>query len=309
MKIRILFIAGKLFALMGPLAFCPSCKELPSPAESLIMDAVAEHLFEEFHTLYSPDCLVPNGATVATKEVRNIANASMEISVQDQPLKGVMSKRYEHAYLSKYLSDTVVRTQYQTDQVSGRAIINGKPAPQPNETLSLHEKNIIFKNTPQGWKGSLQDGEPTPDQMQRIEDLARHMNATNHRVIFGQIPRKVGDSWDVEASKLHSYMGGLREMQGTFKVQFQSLRKHQGHDCAVIVTRFNLIGEESEGMEMRLTGRAVTLIALDYLLPLNMEMMGEIMMDNPIMEGRGRMRVKGAIEINRESTLVIPDKT
>ncbi len=308
MKIRILFIAGKLFALMGPLAFCPSCKELPSPAESLAMDAVAEHLFEEFHTLYSPDCLVPVGATVATKEVRNIANASMEISVQDQPLKGVMSKRYEHAYLSKYLSDTIIRTQYQVDQVSGRAIINGKPAPQPNETLSLHDKTIIFKSSVDGWKGSLKDAEPTPEQMQRIEDLARQINATNHRVIFGEIPRKVGDSWDIEAPKLQFYMGSLREMQGVLKVQFQSLRKYQGHDCAVIVTRFNLIGEEPEGMEMQLTGRAVTLIALDCLLPLSVEMAGQIMMDNPIMEGRGRMRVKGAIEVSRESTLKVPEK-
>ena len=292
--------------MLVPLCFAASCKKSPAPAVSDKKDAVAEQLFKQPHILYSRDCLVPAGATVATKEVRNLSNATLEMSIQGQTIKGIMAKRYEHAYTASYLSDSSMRLQYQEDKVSGRAIVNGKPAPQPNESLSLHKKTIIFNRAGDSWSGTLEDGVPTTDQKKRIEELARHLNATNYKVLFGEFPRKVGDSWDIEATKLDSYMGSLKEMQGLCKVRFQSLRKHQGHDCAVIVTRFNLTGEEPEGMEMQLVGRAVTLISLDYLLPLSMEMKGEIAMDHPIMEGRGRMRTKGAIELERESVIQLP---
>lgn len=307
MKFRSFFISGWLSAaLLLPLSFCTSCKKAATPEVSDKKDAVAGHLFEKPHTLYSRDCLVPVGAAIATREVRNIANATMEISVQGQTIKGIMAKRYEHSYTSSYLSEDSITTQYQVDKVSGRAIINGQPAPQPNESLSLYEKTILFKRSAGNWEGTLKDGSPTAEQQKRIDDLARDLNAKNFKMILGEFPRKVGESWDVDAAKLDSYMGSLKEMHGLCKVQFQSLRKHEGHDCAVIVTRFNLIGEEPEGMEMQLNGRAVTLISLDYLVPLSMQMEGEIMMDNPIMEGRGRMRTKGNIELERENTLKIP---
>ena len=95
-------------------------------------------------------------------------------------------------------------------------------------------------------------------------------------------------------------------MNGTFKVFFRSLVKHQGYDCAEILTSFNLLGRELQGKEMQLIGKAIMLQSLDYQIPLRMEMKGEIMMSNPVMKGLGNMRTKGPIELIRETTLALP---
>ena len=95
-------------------------------------------------------------------------------------------------------------------------------------------------------------------------------------------------------------------MNGTFKVFFRSLVKHQGYDCAEILTNFHLVGRELQGKEMQLTGKTIMLQSIDYQIPLRMEMKGELMMSNPVMDGLGNMRTKGPIELTRETTFVLP---
>ena len=291
---------------LGLMFLLSTCGDKPSASNKDEADGVAQDLHDVPHILSSQDWLIPAGATASTKETRLILNASIDANLRDQKISGLMTKEFKRAYVSDYISDTSIRMEFKKDKITGRAIVNGRPAPQPNETGPMHGQTIMFTRSDRGWQGILDDAEANPDQRNHIDELARQIAGFNNRVIFGRSARKLGDTWEVDPAKLNSYAGGLEEMNGTFKVFFRSLVKHQGYDCAEILTSFNLLGRELQGKEMQLIGKAIMLQSLDYQIPLRMEMKGEIMMSNPVMKGLGNMRTKGPIELIRETTLALP---
>ena len=283
-----------------------TCGDKPSAIKEDESDSVAQHLHDVPHILSSEDWLIPAGATAATKETRLIINASIDANLRDQKISGLMTKEFKRAYVSDYISDTSIRTEFKKDEITGRAIVNGRPAPQPNEKGPLHGQMMMFAKSDGSWQGVIEGREASPDQLSRIEELARQIGGINNKVILGDAPRELGDTWEINPAKLNAYAGGLEEMNGSFKVFFRSLVKHQGYDCAEILTNFHLVGRELQGKEMELVGKSTMLQSLDYQIPLRMEMKGEIMMSNPVMNGLGDMRTKGPIELIRETTFVLP---
>lgn len=297
-----------LLVTMGAMLCLISCKRQGAESDDHLgeQNSIDRHLFEELHVLCSGDWLIPNGAKLSVKEMRTISDASVNIQIQDQIARGVMTRDYKHAYLYRFISENHVRVECQTDQVTARAIINGKPSPQPDQTGALHEQVILFARSEQGWQGELENAQATPEQVSRIERIAGELNAHNNMVILGATPRELGETWEIDPTQLNSYAGALREMAGSFKVFFKSLVNHQGHPCAEIELRFNLTGVDPDGMEMRLAGKSVMLQSLDYQIPLRMEMKGDIMMVDAIQNGMGKMRTEGPIEVKMESTLTLP---
>ena len=291
---------------LGLIFLLSTCGDKPSASNKGEPDGVAQDLHDVPHILSSQDWLIPAGATASTKETRLILNASIDANLRDQKISGLMTKEFKRAYVSDYISDTSIRTEFKKDEITGRAIVNGRPAPQPNEKGPLHGQMMMFAKSDGSWQGSIEAREASPDQLSRIEELARQIAGFNNKVILGRSPRKLGDTWEIDPAKLNAYAGGLEEMNGTFKVFFRSLVKHQGYDCAEILTNFHLVGRELQGKEMQLTGKTIMLQSLDYQIPLRMEMKGELMMSNPVMDGLGNMRTKGPIELTRETTFVLP---
>lgn len=294
--------------MFGAALFLISCKQ-PGGESANSLDeegGVARHLFEELHVLGSGDWLVPNGAKLSVRETRTISDASVNIQIRDQIARGVMTREYEHDYLYRFISDTNVKVEFQTDLVTSRAIINGKPSPQPDQAGALHEQVILFVRTDEGWQGELENAQATTQQVSRIERIAGDLNAHNNKVILGEVPRELGESWEIDPSELNSYAGALKEMGGSFKVFFKSLVNHDGYPCAKIELRFDLAGVDPDGMEMRLAGKSVMLQSLDYQIPLSMEMKGEITIVDVVENGLGKMRTEGPIQVKRKSTLILP---
>jgi len=291
---------------LGLIFLLSTCGDKPSASKDDESNGVTQDLHDVPHILSSQDWLIPAGATASTKETRLILNASIDANLRDQKISGLMTKEFKRVYVSDYISDTSIRTEFKKDEISGRAIVNGRPAPQPNEKGALHGQMMMFTKSDGSWQGSIEAREASPDQLSRIEELARQIAGFNNKVILGRAPRKLGDTWEIDPAKLNAYAGGLEEMNGTFKVFFRSLVKHQGYDCAEILTNFHLVGRELQGKEMQLTGKTIMLQSIDYQIPLRMEMKGELMMSNPVMDGLGNMRTKGPIELTRETTFVLP---
>lgn len=295
-----------LFAVMGGAVLICSCGDESSVDLDEKQDRVPGELFEASHVLHGRDWLIPTGSTSSTKETRSIIDASININVRDQKMSGKTTQIQERVYVSDYISNDSVRTEFRKDIITSRAVINGSPSPQPNQKGPLHQQTITFSKTGSQWRGELDGAQASPAQSERIEDLARLIGGYNNKMILGSIPRKVGESWDVKPSRLKAYAGGLEEMDGNFKVFFRSLVMHEGYACAEIIADFDLTGSELAGKEMRITGKVEMLQSLDYQIPLRMKMNGEIVMGNPIMNGIGTMRTKGPIELVRETILALP---
>lgn len=295
-----------ILATASSLLLICSCRDDSPVDSSSVVAEVPQELFDVSHVLSSDEVLVPAGSMTSTKETRSIINASINIEVRDQKMSGITTRVFERAYVSDYLSSENIRTEFKKDIVTSRATIGGRPAPQPNQTAPLHQQTIIFTKSGNQWVGVLDGPKANPGQLERIEELARLVANYNNRVILGSVPRKVGESWEINAVKLNTFAGGLGEMDGTFKVFFRSLVMHDGYICAEIMANFDLVGSEVAGKEMRIRGRAKLLQSLDYHILLSMQMDGEITMANPIMNGTGEMRTKGRVELARDTTLVRP---
>ena len=293
-------------AALGSAFLICSCGDDTPLDSSSKEDLVPGELIKVSHVLHGHDWLIPAGATSSTKETRSIINASINIEVRDQKMSGRTTRISERAYVSDYVSNKSVRTEFKKDVVTSRAVINGQPTPQPKEQGPLHQQTIVFSKSGKQWSGQLEGVEASAAQLDRVEELARIVGGYNNKVILGAVPRKIGESWQVKPSRLNAYAGGLKEMNGNFKVFFRSLIKHEGYTCAEIIADFDLTGNELAGKEMRITGKMELLQSLDYQTPLRMKIKGEIDMANPIMNGIGKMRTKGPIELVRETILILP---
>ncbi|MGB2402861.1 MAG: hypothetical protein ACPIA7_05565 [Akkermansiaceae bacterium] len=292
--------------MLGVLFLICSCGDDATIDPESVEGNVPEELFDKAHVLSSEGVRIPAGSITSTNEKRAIVDASVNIELRNEKMSGITTRVIERAYVSDYISSNKIKTQFKKDLVAGRATIGGQPAPQPKVQGPLNARTIIFTKSGNTWSGSLEESAVSTEQRERIEDLARIVDGYNNRVILGTIPRSVGGSWRIKPTKLNTYAGGLKEMDGSFDVSFRSLVIHDGYVCAKIVADFDLIGSELAGKEMRMTGKIELLQSLDYHIPLRMKLDGEIDMANPIMNGIGRMRTKGAVELLRETILVLP---
>jgi hypothetical protein len=291
--------------MMSMFLICSCGEELVVDSIS-VGDQVPEELFTMSHVLSGGQALIPTGATSATKEKRSIVDAAVNVVIRDQKMSGITTRIFEREYVSDYISNDSVKTEFKKDLTSGRAMINGQPTPQPHGVGPMHQQTIVFTRSEKQWVGALVDSEASPGQILRIEELTRLIDGYNNRAILGTIPRKIGESWRVKPSKLNSYAGGLEEMDGHFEVSFRSIVIHDGYICAEILANFDLIGSEPKGKEMRIAGKVKMLQSLDHQIPLMMKMIGEIDMVNPIMNGMGKMSTKGPIELTRDTILALP---
>ena len=292
--------------LAGVLLLTCSCGENSSSSSADKVGKVPAELFDVSHVLSSNEVLVPAGSLSSTNERRSIVNASVNIKMRDQKMSGITTRSFERNYVSDHISSNEVKTHFKKDLVTARVLIGGQPVPQPKEMAPLNGKTIIFKKSGNTWMGSLEGSAASSEQRDRIENLTRLIDGYNIRVILGTIPRNVGDKWRIKPTKLNAYAGGLKDMDGSFGVFFRSLVIHDGYVCAEIIADFDLVGSELAGKEMRLTGKVELLQSLEYQIPLRMKVDGNIDMTNPIMNGIGSMRTKGAVELLRETILVLP---
>jgi len=138
------------------------------------------------------------------------------------------------------------------------------------------------------WSGKLKEGEADEEEKKKIVKLAKKFDGeANDAQIYGTKPRKVGDSWDVDPSKLDSFGGDTEDLKGTFKVTFKAVEKFQGEDCAVLVANFDVTGSTGKG-EAKLTmkGKANIHRSLKHLVDLQNKMEGTVKMTGGV-EGTG----------------------
>lgn len=293
-------------ASLGGVFLLASCKESSSTGSGSGESAAPVDPATVGHVLYSETLLLPVGTVETKTDTMNLKDAVLKMSMQGQEINGTMNRHGESVKVRTIDSDTQITVEIQKDQAGGSMEMNGQPVPQADQTEPLHGQTVVLTKTGDAWAGKLKEGTATPEQTKAIEKTARNMGEPDAKYIFGDTPRKVGDSWDVDPTHLSSFGGGMDKLTGTFKVTFESIAKHAGLDCAVIVAEIDLKGKTDEGMDMQMIGKVTTLQSIKYCVAITFKMEGKMIMDGAIQGGAGTMHMEGPMKMEGESVIKLP---
>ena len=155
------------------------------------------------------------------------------------------------------------------------------------------------------WTATLETGAPTAAQQQALEKVAAEFGGEGY-TLYGDTPRKPGDRWEVDASKLGEF-GGLESLAGTFRVEFIEVKEFKGTPCAVLEMKIEISGlatrERSiKPMSMKLKGNAVVHRSLEDLVDLEQLLEGEATIEGEPAPGMS-MWTKGPMKVTSQASV------
>lgn len=259
------------------------------------------------YILYS-STLPPVGFVKIETETMSMKDMTMKMDMQGKQINGTMNRTMEKIKTTTVDNASQVTVLISKDESEGSMVMNGNPMPQPKETGDLVSAAVILTKGVDGkWISKLKEGEATPDQRKELDRMAGGKNDPDERHILGTEPRKVGDTWDVDVKKLSSFAGpDSRDLDGTFKIKFESIEEHEGQKCAVLVADVNINGKTEDGMTINMTGTLKVLQSLEYHTAMSMSMNGMMTLNGELQGGAGTMKVEGPMKVESRTTFKLP---
>jgi len=260
------------------------------------------------HVLYDVAKFPSKGTVITENETMGLNNCAIVMEMQGQKVNGSMSRNGEKIRVVTFDSDTQITVEVKKNSSSGGMTMMGQKQPIKEELEPLHGQTVILTKADGTWTGKLKEGEATDEQKKRIAKIAKNYNgAGNDAQIYGKTPRKIGDTWNVDPSKIDSFGADGEDLEGTFKVTFKGIEKFQGEDCAVLVADIDVTGPTGDGdAKMNLKGKARILRSLKNLVDLENKMEGKMKMSGTINQGAGTMKMEGPMIMSAKTLVKAP---
>ncbi len=255
------------------------------------------------------------------KVVRTMAmdDAQIEIKMKvgGQGMEGTMSKSKSEEIVYDFVSEDRIRVSYRKDRAQEKSSMMGRE--DENEEIAPSEGKVILLEKKNGkWMGKLEAGEIEEADQESFDEtlkkLEAEFNENSEKAMYGTKPRKVGESWDVDAA----LMPGLEDFEvkgGELTMTFVEVKEVQGELCALLKTAFSIQAEmrdddmEGVGVLIEGSGQIVRSLSLltDYQFTgdMTMKMSGEIEVQPEInamisMDGAMRMEMQ-MVEMGTEA--------
>mgnify|MGYP000141469202 FL=1 len=260
------------------------------------------------HVLYDASKFPAKGTVITETETMAMTECAMVMEMQGQKMNGSMTRNGEAIKVATIDSDTQITVVVQKDSSVGSVTMMGQQQPAKEEKEPLHGQTVILTKAEGKWTGKLKEGEATEKQQKKIDKLVKKYNGeSDDKHIYGTTPRKVGDSWDVDPSKVSSFGNGDQKLAGTYKVTFKGIEKFQGDDCAVLVADIDVTGATGDGdMKMNVKGQFRVLRSLKHLIDLEKKMQGKMKMNGTINKGAGTMGITGPMTATEKAEVKLP---
>lgn len=237
-----------------------------------------------FSLMHGQEVANQKGYILATKEVilpvkekfKSIENTSMKdgkmsVEVLGQKIDGTMSQSGKEEMIYDFVSKDKIRVTFEKKRSLEKSQMMGQE--QDKEEIHPTEGKTIVLDRKEGkWVASLEKGEIAEEDKEKITDtfkkLERNFNENEDLQIYGDKPRKIGETWDVDPKLLP----GIDEFEvkgGTMKMTFLEVKKFQGEQCAVLKTNFTINAEinedEMKGMKVDFEGSGRVVRSLKHL--------------------------------------------
>ena len=259
------------------------------------------------HVLYKKQLPAKGTIYIETKTV-SMNNCAVTLETQGQKGNGTITRAGQRIAVTTFDSDTQITVEIKKDSSKGRAPMIGKRMPEKEDKEPLHGKLVILTQTEGVWTGKLKEGEATAEQQKKIDKMADQYNGKDDNAqIYGSISRQVGDSWDVDPSKLSSFGDDAKKLEGTFKVTFKGIENVKGEDCAVLIADIDVKGAtEAKNGTMSIKAKARILRSLKNRVDLENKIEGELTMENTLNQGTGTMKIAGPMVSLSKTEVKVP---
>lgn len=254
---------------------------------------------------------LPAAGTVATKDTTMVmADAAMKVKAGPQELEGSATQTESGRETLEILSRDKVRRLLVSKKAGGEITINGKVQPTPKKADPLEGLPVILERSGETWTASLESGaKPGPEQQSRVNKMAKDAGRDSDFQMYGDTPRKPGDKWDVDPSKLLSF-GEAEDVTGTYRVEFVEVKDFQGVRCALLKATFDFKGKtESKGdkapMDMEMKGEAISHRSIADMIDLDVEINGTMTISGSP-AANVTMHVEGPTKITEKISLKRP---
>jgi hypothetical protein len=240
--------------------------------------------------------LAPGTKFTTTNEML-MKNGVMKVNAGGQTMEGTMESTERETKTVEIISAEqrkIVVTQSESIQKAKMGDQEMPPQDKPNALLNLP---VTFTKANGKWTAALSSGEATAEQTQKMEAAATGMD--DDTTVYGTEPRKIGDTWKSDASKLGSFNSDGMDMQGEVELTFKGVETYEGKQCARLEGTMNISGKsapEQGGQDVSIKGTVQILRSLDDLEDLKAEFKGTMEMKGE-MPG-GDMNMKADMEMN-----------
>lgn len=186
----------------------------------------------------------------------------------------------------------------------------GQPGEPELERDPLEGVPVIVKEVEGDWVVKLEKGEPNKAQKEELEELKKDLNTDSDPEMYGTKPRKIGESWKVDAALLPG--GDEMEMEGKVTLTFKKVRNYKGMRCAVITGTVNAkmnVGEDEEmDIGVKMKAQVEILRSLEFYEDVKYSLSGTTEFSGTVetaqgpvtMEGKGPMVLNGALIIGKD---------
>lgn len=262
------------------------------------------------YLLYSEEQQLPIGTTLTLADTLTMKDVALEMVSPDEKGVGTMSSIERKAEVRTIDSKTQVTAMIIRDELEGSFIIEGRKIPQPDKKNPLHGKTLVFKKVDKSWTADLKEGSADEKTQKAIDARLKQWNDPSQAAMFGLERRKVGDTWNVDPSKLSLFADNKGEKPtGDFKMTFDSIRKHDGHECAVLIGDMDVTGRMDDGQMVSLKGKSTVFISLEYLISLShvLEAQMQTVPGDSRQEVGVSVKVKGPLTGKRTVQIKLPE--
>lgn len=262
------------------------------------------------YVLAKKDVLPPVGTVLTKDQEMKMEAGAVTLQAGGQELNGTMDRTMRSKETTEILGADRLRRLLVSKEESGEMKLNGQAQPTPGTPDPLLGLPALLERKDGTWTATLENGStPSAAQKTRLETLAQEANRDSDFAMYGDTPRKPGDKWDVDPSKLSNF-GVQENLSGTFTVQFLKIEEFKGESCALLNSTFDMKGKSAgEGgtppMDVRLKGEALSRRSTARMIDLDAQINATMTIDGA--PGPGfTMHVEGPMKMSEMVTVKAP---
>ncbi len=223
----------------------PFLAALPLISTSLFGQAAVD---QKEYVLANKEVTLPVKEKFKAIENTSMKDAKMSVAVAGQKFDGTMSQSGKEEVVFDFVSKNQIRVSYEKNRSLEKTLMMGQESDE-EEVKASEGKTFVLDRKGGKWKAKLEKGEIKEEDMEEIVDTAkkleRKFNTNEDLQIYGDKPRKVGESWDVDP-KLIPGIDEFEVRGGKMTMTFLEVKDFQGEQCAVLKTSFTVNAEMSD---------------------------------------------------------------
>lgn len=210
----------------------------------------------ESHILATKDIVAVPGYKLTTESTTHMKDGKCTfITEGEDAAEGTYNSSSTEIVTLEILSSTRFRRTLTKLEEKSRIEAMAEVVDAPGEAALLIGVPVILEKHDNGsYTAKLENREATSEENEKLEEIAREAAFRDDFHMYGDQPRKPGDKWEVDATKLSGFANATK-LKGSLSVEFVEVKEIAGVRCAVLKNTIDLsyITDDEETGEVSTT--------------------------------------------------------